>query len=60
MKGGQPKGVKIAVECAFVQHCSSSSSRVIRQFVENGPVDNVEIGQIWPLMTSGDLTFDLT
>ena len=28
------KSVKRAIECAFAQHCSSSSSRVMRQFVE--------------------------
>ena len=31
----------------------------MRQFVENMPVDNAEIGQIWHLITSADPTFYL-
>ena len=42
--------VKRAIEYAFVQHCSSSSSRVMRQFVEkcwNRP--NLNFGDLrWP------------
>ena len=34
--------LKRVIECAFAQHYSSSSSQVIRQFVEK----NVEIAQI--------------
>ena len=51
------KSVKRAIKCAFTQHCSSSGSRVIRQFVENRSLDNVEIAQ---MMTFGDLTNKMT
>ena len=34
LRTNQRKNVKRAIECAFAQHCSSFSSRVMRQFVE--------------------------
>ena len=42
------KNVKRAIECVFAQHCSSSSSRVMRQLVQkcwNRP--NLTFGDLW-------------
>ena len=46
---------KELINVFFQQCCSSSDSQDMGWFVKN-----VAIGKIWPLMTSGDLTFDLT
>ena len=35
--------VKSAIVCAFAQHCSSFSSRFIRQFVENKSFDYAKL-----------------
>ena len=43
------------MEFAFARQCSFSGSRVMRQFV-----GKCEIGQIWPIMISDDLIFDMT
>ena len=54
------KSVNRAIKCAFPGRCSFISVRAVRRFVEKMSTSDLQIGEFWPLMTSGDLTFDLT